>query len=448
MSFYRKYRPQIMSELDNPVIRERLVDLLSKKKEDLPHAYLFTGAKGSGKTTTARIIAKFFNCTDFSDKSGPCGKCDQCLSIAKGNNLDVIEMDAASNRGIDEIRSLRESVGTSTIAAKYKIYIIDEVHMLTTEAFNALLKTLEEPPAHAIFILATTDPQKVPATIKSRCQILNFGKADQESLLHALQRIIKQEKIEIDADALNLVIVASDGSFRDGVKILEQLSLHKGKLTGDLARSILALSDDTKTEKMLENLASHNAGASLKLLAEINKEGSDLKTFLVSLLEKLEKILVAVALGEKQQLWQKENILRAIEILSNAYNQLKFSPIPALPLEMAIVQYCQSDETVSETTPPPSSPPEPSISGLLTSDKLVEHWQDLIAALKPFNHSVAAVLRSARPKVVENGIVTIEAFYKFHQEKLAEVKVKEAIADTLKKLFGEKVKVEIVLGKK
>jgi DNA polymerase-3 subunit gamma/tau len=183
MSFYRIYRPQIIEEIDNIVVREAILRLLGKPKKDLPHAYMFTGPRGGGKTTAARIIAKLFNCTHPSADSGPCGKCDQCVSIAEGRNLDVLEIDAASNRGIDEIRALRDGINLVPASADHKIYIIDEVHMLTTEAFNALLKTLEEPPAHAVFVLATTNPEKVPVTIKSRCVNISFAKASVEELI-------------------------------------------------------------------------------------------------------------------------------------------------------------------------------------------------------------------------------------------------------------------------
>jgi len=163
MSFYRIYRPQVFEEIDNIRVREKMLSLLSKPVSELPHAFLFSGSKGTGKTTAARLIAKLFNCEKLSKTKGPCGECTSCVSIAEGHNIDVLEIDAASNRGIDDVRALRDAIALTPMSGKIKVYVIDEVHMLTTEAFNALLKTLEEPPAHAVFILATTDPQKVPA---------------------------------------------------------------------------------------------------------------------------------------------------------------------------------------------------------------------------------------------------------------------------------------------
>ncbi len=207
MVFYRKYRPQNINELDSQDVRERLVSVLSK---DNVHAMLFTGPKGLGKTSTARIVAKVLNCESLTEKGRkagklePCNKCDQCISISNGSNIDVLEIDGASNRGIDEIRDLREKIKLSSARANKKVYIIDEVHMLTTEAFNALLKTLEEPPSHVVFILCTTEPHKVPATIASRCFQISFKKATDEELTRALLRI---SKISRSFSKFNPVIV-------------------------------------------------------------------------------------------------------------------------------------------------------------------------------------------------------------------------------------------------
>ena len=233
MVFYRKYRPQTIEELDSFDVRDTLYAVLGHK--DIAHAFLFTGPKGLGKTSAARIVAKVVNCEKNSklktqnletkDQIEPCNKCDQCISITNGTNIDVLEIDGASNRGIDEIRDLREKVRLSAARAAKKVYIIDEVHMLTTEAFNALLKTLEEPPPHVIFILCTTEPHKIPQTIVSRCMHVSFKKAGVEELVRSFKRIAKKEKLDIDDEALSLVSTLSDGSFRDGAKILEEMAL-------------------------------------------------------------------------------------------------------------------------------------------------------------------------------------------------------------------------------
>src|ERR1035437_6549591 len=235
MVFYRKYRPQKIEDLDNESVRKTLYSIFSKG--DFSHAFLFTGPKGLGKTSTARIVAKVINCEKHIGLKGqrsekeiePCNKCEQCLSISNGNNLDVLEIDGASNRGIDEIRDLKEKINLAPFKASKKIYIIDEVHMLTTEAFNALLKTLEEPPSHAVFILCTTEQHKVPATIASRCSKINFTRATEEEFVRSLQRVVKAEELKADKEALLEIAKLSDGSFRDGVKLLEEVAIFAGR---------------------------------------------------------------------------------------------------------------------------------------------------------------------------------------------------------------------------
>jgi len=487
MSFYRIYRPQVIDEIDNATIREQLLTLMGKERDKLPHAFFFTGPKGTGKTTAARVIAKLFNCTHLT-KTGPCGNCEQCMSITKGMNLDVIEMDAASNRGIDEIRQLRDRINLTPTASDYTVYIIDEVHMLTTEAFNALLKTLEEPPRHAVFVLATTDAHKVPATIKSRCLELNFHKASVAELVHALQRIVEAEKIAIANEGLTYIAGLADGSFRDAVKYLEQASLQAGKVTEESLQKLFATPQYTKLTTFLRLLSERNLEGVLKDIDEVVAQGIDLRAFLTFVLQALEGDMVSLVKGEKPTIFQSlADVKRAVGLFGRAYEELRMSPVPRLPLELAVIEFCHMEERAAPVSqvspkqatvvpipvtrnPEPAPPPQPSAIahtpvpetvstpsvsvtngeslGLLTLDKLVEHWSDFIAATKPINHSVAGVLRSSRPKAVDNGIVTIEAFYKFHQEKLADIHTKQILSDVLKKLFGEKVKIEIVLGKK
>ncbi len=263
MSFYRIYRPKVLEELDNVAVRQTIERLLTKPKNELPHAYLLTGPKGTGKTTTARLIAKLFNCEKPESSGAPCGTCSQCKAISDGRHLDVLEIDAASNTGVDNIRDLRDRIALSPAQAKWKIYIIDEVHMLSSGAFNALLKTLEEPPAHAIFILATTDPQKIPATVISRCQHIAFSKANNEDLIHALKRIVKAENMHIDDEALALIGEHADGSFRDAVKMLEQMSFVRGTMSLDLVAQTLQISDNARSDRFLTLLISRDTRGAL-----------------------------------------------------------------------------------------------------------------------------------------------------------------------------------------
>ncbi|HUD19002.1 MAG TPA: DNA polymerase III subunit gamma/tau [Patescibacteria group bacterium] len=476
MSFYRIYRPQVIDEIDNVSVRDALLRLLEKPKKDLPHAFLFSGPRGAGKTTAARIIAKLFNCQKPT-KSGPCGLCEACVSISEGRDLDILEIDAASNRGIDEMRTLRDGINLTPSSGAYKIYIIDEVHMLTTEAFNALLKTLEEPPAHAVFVLATTDSQKVPVTIKSRCVSFVFSKASTEELTNALKRIVVKEKIQIDDEALTIIASSVDGAFRDAVKYLEQVSFHKGKINAEVVRSILALSEEKIKELFLTSLRAKKTTESLVVIQQLAKEGKDIKMFVVDCLSSLEKTLIAQVRGSSPGGWTREDLTQIIHKLSQAYTEIKGAPISELPLELAVVEYCDMEKrqtgtvsknegvtdsvsfktfgstvgiapTIEKSVRVAVQPAGEESTGLLTLEKLTDHWGDVIAELKPFNHSVAGVMRSTRPKSVAGGIVTIEAFYTFHKDKLSEVKTREVIGNVLNKLFGEKVKVDVVLGKK
>ncbi len=469
MSYYRTYRPQVIDEIDNMSVRQTLLSLLGKPKKDLPHAYFFSGPRGAGKTTAARVIAKMFNC-EKPGKTGACGKCEQCKTIAEGRNLDVFELDAASNRGIDEIRTLRDGIALTPVSGGYKIYIIDEVHMLTTEAFNALLKTLEEPPAHAVFVLATTDPQKVPVTITSRCVPFVFAKAKPDELAHALSRIVREEKLEIEEDALVQIAQNADGSFRDAVKYLEQVSFHKGKITRKDVERILSLSGDKAVSDFLVALFAGKTKEALTAISTLVSGGTDIKAFIVQCLRSMESELVAGAMGGKLQ-WDipADRLHAAIRKFQIAYSEMRVTAIAQLPLELAVVELGQSDVSVpvasveketmatkahqvavpaKQTSQPTVAASEPDDASALTLAKLADHWQDLIAALKPYNHSVAGVMRSTRPKAVQDGIVVIEAYYSFHKDKLSESKTRDILCDVLKKLFGEKVKVEVVLGTK
>jgi len=460
MSFYRTYRPQIITEIDNIAVREQLLSLLTKNKNDLPHAYLFEGPKGAGKTTAARIIAKLFNCEKLNDH-GPCGVCSSCVSIANGSNIDVLEIDAASNRGIDDVRELRDRIKLAPAMSPFKIYIIDEVHMMTTEAFNALLKTLEEPPAHAVFVLATTDPQKVPATIRSRCMEIIFGKAHNDELLSALSRIVQKEKISIDGPALDIITKTADGAFRDAVKLLEQVSFHTGPIDTDAVVGLLSKSDVEKRKAFLTSvLQDRNISSSLDSIETYVSSGGDVKTFTTECLSDLQKELLRhVREGSGQ--WNSVLVQDFMKRLIATFSELRSCPIQQLPLELAVVEFLE-ERSVRDVKSPdehmmkkpdehmtrdehviPVDPTDP-----LTLEKLTSHWPDYIEALKPYNHSVAGVIRSARPKSVENGVVTIEAFYKFHQERLSDSRVRDILGSVLKKLFGVTVKVEIVLGKK
>ena len=326
MVFYLKYRPKKISELDSVILRERLETLLKGKLPDkIPHAFLFTGPKGLGKTSTARILAKSINCTNRKGAEiEPCNVCASCKAINNGSSLDVIELDGASNRGIDEIRDLREKIRLSPLSSHKKVYIIDEVHMLTTEAFNALLKTLEEPPVHAVFILCTTEPQKVPATIASRCFRVLFERATDEDLVHSFARIAKGEGIKADGDALLEIAKLSDGSFRDGAKILEDLSG-----TSHLTASLVEKKYKTQTlnkslESLINSFAKRDAKTGIAIINSLSQEGVDFKLLTESLINYLHKSLISQVDGGSfpLNLAETKNLL---EKLVGSHSSIKYS---------------------------------------------------------------------------------------------------------------------------
>jgi len=294
-AFYLKYRPQTLSQLiGQEAVKKNLLSSFQNNK--LSHAYLLVGPRGTGKTSTARILAKMVNCS--AKQNIPCNECAECLSITDGSNLDLIEIDAASNRGIEDIRSLRDKIKLAPTSAKKKVYIIDEVHMLTAEAFNALLKTLEEPPTHALFILATTESQKIPQTIISRVQRLDFKLATQGELLEALSKIVKAEKIDIDEEAINLLVKKSDGSFRDGVKLLDQVASIGEKVTAKLIEQSFKSGQFESILDLIKDFSSPSAA-----LMNINKQlegGADAKSLILMLMDVFRNLmLIKNGVGEQ-----------------------------------------------------------------------------------------------------------------------------------------------------
>lgn len=351
MSLFLKYRPQTFADLvGQTAVRRTLQNAL--KAEKPAHAYLFTGSRGTGKTSTARIFAKGLNCQNMTD-GDPCGTCSFCTGTADGSLVDVIEIDAASNRGIDEIRDLREKINFAPNVAQRKVYIIDEVHMMTKEAFNALLKTLEEPPDHAFFCLATTELHKVPETIKSRCQTFSFQRFTLEQLVDRLQYIADQESITAEQSALDLIARKAEGGLRDAISLLEQVAAEtENKVTTDSTQASLGISDTETLEQLYAALQTGAPQQGLDILRHLGQNGLDFRSFghdfLGFLRERMLQQLGTADLGFT---------LKCIEEFEVALQRLKTSPIIELPLEIAIINLTQSGAVSVASTPAVQAPP-------------------------------------------------------------------------------------------
>lgn len=426
---YRKYRPKVFADVYG---QEHVTSTLKNeiKENRIAHAYLFTGSRGTGKTTCAKILAKAVNCENSIDGE-PCNECEVCKGLDSGTIYDVVEIDAASNNGVDNIRDLREEANYTPSRGKYRVYIIDEVHMLSTGAFNALLKTLEEPPAHVIFILATTEVHKLPATILSRCQRFDFKRIQPETMSVRLKQVAQLEGMELDDDAAILIARIADGALRDGLSILDQCAGRSKKIDSALVSEVAGLAGREALYKLTDCICTQNSSSAMTVISELYQNSYDMERLCVEMINHLRNFLIVKTVKDSRGLiictddeynsiilsaenFTLENVIFALDLFQDALTKIKTGANARVELEMAFVKLC-----------------EPKLD--VNIDSLVDRISKLERAVnRGVNVSQQpAVVEGAKPVVEEN-----------KQEVKAEKAVEEIKNDTLQPITSSKPSIE------
>lgn len=344
-ALYRKYRPHTFEDfIDQDLVKKILVNSIANNK--ISHAYLFSGPRGIGKTSMAKIFAKAINCANFSKKNDVCDKCDNCIEC--DNSVDIVEIDAASNNGVDQIRELKNKISIVPSKLKYKVYIVDEVHMLTNSAFNALLKTLEEPPSYVVFILATTEFYEVPETIVSRCQCFNFTRISEKSLVERLKMIAKKEKISIDDDAIVEIAKYSNGGLRDAIGMLDKLnSFTSEKITLDIFKSINGMISTQDIIEFYNHIFENNVSSLLEIIERIDKQGYDYKNFVERLMIYVRDCIMNYYVQNGEIKGNVDDNIELVSVLNDILNRLKQAINPKIIVQIFLLKYLEGHKNIS-----------------------------------------------------------------------------------------------------
>ena len=457
-SLYRKYRSQTFADLVGQDAASRALqgEIISGR---VSHAYLFSGGRGTGKTSAARLLAKALNCTGRSrDSAEPCNKCDSCLEMVAGTSFDLIEIDAASNRGIDDVRDLREKVNLAPARGPYKVYIIDEAHGLTGDAFNALLKTLEEPPPHAVFVMCTTDAQKMPLTVIGRCQHFVFRRHSEEQIVARLTHIAQAEKVQVDADAMQLIARTAQGSMRDAVGLLDQLvPLAAGPISLEGARSLLGIADPRLLDSLLDDVLAGRAAEALDELNRVYSAGAELRQVVRGLMEGCRDRLIA-ALSKRDQAMARRlsSVLDALLHLDGEVRRhaeprfLVEATLARLAVELGTTEQPATVPQASHQTASPSpvvpaakasAAPEPIgvDAGDLQIAGNIAGWSEVLEKL---NRTVRAAYLDAQPEVAGSTLI-LWFRYGFHHKKAQEQSAQ--LVPHVRAWLGDKVTVDFRL---
>jgi DNA polymerase III subunit gamma/tau len=436
LALYRKYRPQNFDNLHGQsAAKETLMQALKQGK--ISHAYLFAGPRGTGKTTSARLIAKAIQCESRQESGQACEKCSICEQNSRNELVDLIEIDAASNRGIDEIRDLREKIRFAPSYAKAKVYIIDEVHMLTKEAFNALLKSLEEPPAHVYFILATTEIHKIPETILSRCQRYNFRRISVDNIVKRLKHIVAKEDMKAEDSSLELIAKHADGGMRDAITLLEQFS--NQEITEELIRERLGLVSHQACDQLYGALGSSDTQKGLAVIEQLHTDGYNLSQFTISFLGLLRVKLHEAIHGQKKNVVPK--ILNWINLFDDAWIKLKRTSISQLPLEIAVIRATHDVPAISEpmTTKATSSVPTKRPEGLSALDEVRTKLNEAMNVIE--NPAVRNSFKAGNLASYTDNILTFQFASKFHYDQVHSANAVIMIETALSKILDKETKV-------
>src|SRR5512138_1890859 len=447
-ALYRKYRPR---EWDEVMGQDHIVTTLRNAiaADRVAHAYLFAGSRGTGKTTLARLLAKAVNCLNPDPAKRPDNECDNCRAVNENRFLDLIEIDAASNTSVDDVRDLRDKINFSPSQGKYKIYIIDEVHMLSTAAFNALLKTLEEPPPHAIFVLATTEIHKIPATVLSRCQRHEFRRVPVDEILGNLKEIVKTEGLKADDDALSLIARQATGAVRDAQSLLDQLSSMGSTITLDLAQTVLGTATSQTVLAVIGAIRSREPAEALNAVHAALDSGADPRTLARQLVEYLRDLML-IQMGNKDQVETTRElknrmaedaqalptgeVLRIMKAFNAAAADTRGGWQPSLSLELAVAESFETPERAAGAGPAPSSggtaarqpkeSPSPkrgpdvlyqsagpeeaaAAKPSISLDEFLRSWKDVRATIKPANAALEALLNSCRTIDIRGDVLVL-----------------------------------------
>jgi len=465
-TLYRKYRSQKFSEFfgQNHVKITLQNEIMADK---VAHAYLFCGPRAVGKTSFARVLAKAINCLNRREgEFEPCNKCDACTEITGGRSLDVLEIDAASHTGVDNVRdNIIASTRVSPVRYKYKVFIIDEVHMLSISAFNALLKIIEEPPEFVVFILCTTEVHKVPATIISRCQRFDFRRISVNDIVGKLSHIVKKEEIKINKKILEAIARQSEGHMRDAESLLGQIvSIGGREITQEEADLVIPRSDTGEIINLINYIAKKDCAGAIGLINNLIDNGIDLKTFVTDLIEILRKIMLgkvsanlaanfSLEFGESLEIKINEasgdlslaRILEILEAFIAARIKIKDSFISQLPVEIALVELCAKSEIIPPAkaaiktinNPLSSSPPSPSATGEeMPKDLVNSKWSEVLTKIKKYNHSLSLILRVCEPRELDNKCLTLAFKYKFHKDRVSEPKIRALVEKVLSEVYN------------